>query len=166
MSRIFLIAMLLFCALQSCNSNQKSIDKIISKYDSSDFSCLKNTYIETRSVNKDDIVLLVSKYNLHCNPYIVWVNSKTKKITRIDDNLPNRDCAGYFTNTEIKFYIDFFLKLNFMVLGVDNEDNVYINPNYYDVPYLVRKSKKTNAKDLKDYKLYKGDWYIKKGYKR
>jgi hypothetical protein len=162
-NKFFIIIVILFCFSISCKSDKKSMDKIISNYYTTNFSNLKNIFIENRGMNNEDIILIVSKYNQHnCNPYIIWVNSKTKEISKIDDKLPVRDCGAYFTNVEIKTYVDYFLKQNFMVLGVDNEDNVYINPYYYDVPILLRKSKKSNPKDLKDFKLYKGDWYIKK----
>lgn len=136
---------------------------VISKYDKEDFSCLKNAFINVRGRRSNDtIVLLINKYRFKYSPYIVTANSNTKEILNIDSKLAERDNKNYFTLDEIKIFTNCFLKYDFEVLAVDNDGNVYINPNQQNTPILLRKVTGSIPIDFKDFKLYKENWYIRK----
>lgn len=161
----FILNLLIIFILQSCNINSQDIDYIIEKYNEEDFSCLKEAFVNVRGgINEDTIVILISKNNSKCSPYIVTVNYNTGKVLKVNDTLPKRDCNGYFTMSEIENFTKCFFKYKFQVLSVDSEGNVYINPNQQNLPTLLRKVENENVtpKDIKDFKMYKGNWYIRK----
>lgn len=162
-NKFLFILFILFIILQSCKGQNSEITDVISKYNKEDFSCLKNVFINVRGRSHNDtIVLLINKYRFKYSPYIVTVNLNTKEIVNIDSKLAERDCKNYFTLDEIKNFTKCFLKYNFEVLAVDNDENVYINPNQQNTPILLRKVKSSNPIDFKDFKSYKGNWYIRK----
>ncbi|WP_157504926.1 hypothetical protein [Flavobacterium tegetincola] len=157
------IILSLVLGIVSCKSNKEDMNNVIAIYNDEDFSCLKNTFISIRGgVNNDTIILLISKSDNGCSPYIVTVNNQTKEIAIIDGNLPKRDCNGYFTDEEIGNYVKCFFKYNFQVLSVDLEGNVFINPNQENPPSLLRVEKDKEPKDIKYFKLYKDNWYVRK----
>lgn len=143
--------------------NSQDVDSIIEKYNSEDFSCLKGAFVNIRGgINKDNVVILISKSNTKCSPYIVTVNHNTGKILKVDDTLPIRDCNGYFSASEIENFTKCFFKYNFQVLSVDLDGNVYINPSQQNQPILLRKNINVAPKDIKDFEVYKDNWYIRK----
>lgn len=163
MKNFALIHSLFILLLMSCNSNKEDFDTIINTYDKEDFSCLKNTFINSRgAIYDNNVVLLISKDSLKCSPYIVTINYKTKEVLKIDKKLALKDCYDYFSEKEIKTLVKCFFRYNFEVIEVDQYNNVYINPYHQDMPVLVRKDKMYDRNKLKHYKLYKGDWYVKK----
>jgi len=158
-----ILSILIICILQSCNKNSQDIDSIIEKYNDEDFSCLKGVFINRRGGKNDNLVfLIISRSNFKCSPYIIKANYDTGKVVNINDTLPNRDCNGYFTISQIESYVKCFFKYKFQVLSVDADGNVYINPNRQELPTLLRKEENVTPKDIKDYKLYRGKWYIRK----
>ncbi len=159
----FFLIILSIWVFQSCKVNNRDIDGIIEKYNQEDFSCLKGVFVNFRGgEHKGLVVLLISKTNYKCSPYIVTVNKNDGKVTKIDDTLPKRDCNGYFSVSEIETFVRCFLKYNFQVLSVDSDGNVYMNPSRQDLPIFLRKEQNKTPKDMKDFKAYKGNWYIRK----
>lgn len=161
-TKIFFSLFLLFL-LQSCNRTKLTTDDIIEKYNEEDFSCLSGVFANYRGGKYENLVsILISQDNVNCSPYIVKVNYDNGEIVTINDTLPKRDCDGYFTDNQIKNFTKCFLKYKFQVLAVDSDGNVYINPDQQGLPTLLRKENNSTPGDLKNFKLYKGKWYIRK----
>ena len=163
--RLYIRTILLLIILQSCNIDKFEPDAIISKYDKNDFSCLKNVYINFRGKAKhDEIILIVRRYEPYCPPYVVTINSKTTEIIKIESHLLKKGkINNYFSEKEIKNYIECFSKYDFTILGVDKNDNVYINPSsQQEEPLLLRKSINSVPKNLRLFKKYKGNWYVRR----
>lgn len=158
--KIFLILLLLSC------SSESSIDRIIEKYDSVDFSNLKNRFIYFRSNCGEPLcsIYFVSKFGGTCPPYVVEFSHWNNQIIFIKDHLMlNIDtCQNYLTKVEIENTVNNYVKYDLCVLGVDSLGNVYINPHNQARPTLLRKNPHSTPKDLNLYKLYKGNWYILK----
>lgn len=155
-------------ALLSCHEELSTaqIDAVIKKYDTEDFSALKNTYLGYRGKDETaNVMLMVAKFDLTCPAYIATIYPKTKELIKTDDHLikeADKKCSPYFKKEQIQDYSKAFLKYDLKVIGVDSEGNVYINPTEQEIPNLLRKAPGTNPKDLKDFKPYKGNWYLRK----
>ncbi|AWA30146.1 hypothetical protein HYN48_08665 [Flavobacterium magnum] len=154
--------------LWSCHKETDftQIDAAIKKYDTVDFSALKNTYVGYRGRDETaNLMLMVAKFDLSCPAYIATVYPKTKELTAVDEHLikeSDKDCQPYFTKQQIAQYSKAFLKYDAKVIGVDASGNVYINPAAQDAPNLLRKVDGSTPKDLADFKKYKGNWYLRK----
>jgi hypothetical protein len=155
-------------ALLSCHEelSTSQIDAIIKKYDTEDFSALKDTYIGYRGKDETaNVMLMVAQFDLACPAYIATIYPKTKELIKTDDHLikeSDKKCSSYFKKEQIAAYAKIFLKYDLKVIGVDAAGNVYINPTEQEAPNLLRKVSGTDPKDLKGFKLYKGNWYLRK----
>ncbi|AWI26043.1 hypothetical protein [Flavobacterium pallidum] len=155
-------------ALCSCHKELSTaqIDAVIKKYDTEDFSALKNSYVGYRGKDETaNVMLMVAEFDLNCPAYIATIYPKTKELVKTDDHLikeSDKNCASYFKKEQIADYTKAFLKYDLKVIGVDAAGNVYINPTEQDLPNLLRIVPGTTPKDLKDFKKYKGNWYLRK----
>lgn len=146
----------------SCSEDNENIDKIIEKYKSENFKELRGVFITYRGLDGDNVILTVNKFKSNCPPYIVTVNPITKKIIKIEDHLVSKKCDDYFNEKEIQNYTICFLKYNFIVLGVDYDNNVFINPNKQQPPSIIRVEDKYSVNEYKEFKVYKDNWLIAK----
>lgn len=144
----------------SCNG--QNLNKIINRLDKESFDKLEGVFISLRNKDRSSMTIMIDKYDIDCSPYVVTVNLSTKEVLSISDKLMDEECKGYLADTDIKILISEFLKHDVAVLGVDKDGNVYINPNKQEPPILLKKSDKSPPKDIDQFKLYKGNWYVKK----
>ncbi|WP_291285494.1 hypothetical protein [Flavobacterium sp.] len=161
MKKNIFICFVLFCFI-SCSKDKISIDKIIKEYNNEDFQQLKGVLISYRGINGDNVILTVNKFNGDCSPYMITINPQTKKIVEIRNHLVIKKCNDYFNHEEIQKYVSCFLNYNFIVLGVDYNGNVYINPDKQQPPNIVRINGKYEKDSYKKFKVYKGNWLILK----
>jgi len=152
-----------FGLAQSCKSQQ--IDDIIIKYNDADFSSLKNVSIYPRSIDKfkGTTIYLIDSYLLKCSPYVVEVENSYDSILSIDNGLVIKSCGkDYFSKSKIEEVLKQYKKLNLCLIQVDNEGNVYINPNRSELPIILKKSKNSTPSNINLFKQYEGDWYVRK----
>jgi hypothetical protein len=162
-NKFLLIVLILLNTLQSCNSQNSNYNDVLDRFNGEDFTCLKGVFVNIRgNIKNDTVVLMMSKYRFKYSPYIIRASYSNKEVLEIDSKLANRDSNNYFSEDEIKTFTKCFLKYKLEVLAVDNDGNVYINPYQQETPILLRKSIYSIPIDFNQYKLYKGNWYIKK----
>lgn len=157
--------MLFVFQLHSCKNETMEIDDVVNKYNEVDFSRLKNISIYYRSSGSqtNTSVYFVNLFNGKCSPYVVVYDYVEKTIVEIKNHLVISSCKEDYMNegyieSVVKQYVDYGVCL----LQVDEDGNVYINPNSQDGPILLRKSSESTPQDLERFMHYKGDWYIKR----
>lgn len=163
---IYLFILMLFVfQLHSCKNETKEIDDVVNKYSDVDFSRLKNISIYYRSSGSqtNTSVYFVNLFNGKCSPYVVVYDNVEKTIVEIKNHLVLASCKEeYLKKEDIESMVKQYVGYGICLLQVDEEGNVYINPNRQDVPILLRKSSESTPQDLKKFKHYKGEWYIKR----
>lgn len=157
----FLIVCVFF---QSCSCQNIDFNKIIDKYDSLDFSQLRNMSIY-RGISTQNMItrLCVNIYHGSCSPYLVKLNEKNGNIIEINNDLVLDYCGkDYLSREKIESVVKKYLELDLYLVQVDNDGNVYIKP-YQGRRRLVflRKLPDSTPKDLNLFKHYKGNWYIR-----
>ncbi|OYU81888.1 MAG: hypothetical protein CFE23_03165 [Flavobacterium sp. BFFFF1] len=161
---LFALPLLFSCAKEPLSND--AIDALIKKYDTEDFSSLKNVYVGYRGKDETaNVMLMVAEFDISCPPYIATVYPETKELIKTDDHLikdAEKECKLYFKKEQIARYSKAFLKYNFKVLGVDSDGNAYINPTEQELPNLLRKVPSAHPKDIDDFKHYRGNWYVRK----
>jgi hypothetical protein len=165
MRKMILVICILTTFMQSCNGQKMGIDDIIEKYDKEDFSILKNKsiYFRSKGNHKNTSIYFLNIYHDTCSPYAVEFNDESRTIVEIKNHLVLKSCGkDYLSEDEIRQAMKAYAKYQFCLLHVDEEGNVYINPDKQELPVFMRKSPNSPPKDLDKYKLYKGDWYIRK----
>lgn len=161
----FIILVSLVFQLQSCKNETKEIDDVVNKYSDVDFSRLKNISIYYRSSGSqtNTSVYFVNLFNGKCSPYVVVYNNVDKSVVEIKNHLVLASCKEeYLKKEDIESIVKQYVGYGICLLQVDEEGNVYINPNRQDVPILLRKSSESTPQDLEKFKHYKGEWYIKR----
>ena len=146
---------------QSCNA--QDIDSVIKKYDNTDFSSLKGFSIHFRSVGhqSNTSIYFVDSYNWECPPYAVELNDQNKTIVNINNEQVLKRCGqDYLSRERITEVLVEYAQYNLCLVQVDNDGNVYINPDRMERATLLRKSKGSTPKDLTLFKHYKGNWYV------
>lgn len=141
------------------------IDDVINKYSDVDFSRLKNISIYYRSSGSqiNTSVYFVNLFNGKCSPYVVVYDNVEKTIIEIKKHLVLSSCKEDYMDEEyIKSVVKQYVDYGICLLQVDEDGNVYINPNSQDVPILLRKYSESTPQNLEKFKHYKGEWYIKR----
>ncbi len=159
------IWLLLISLLQSCKEQSTDIEQIIIRYSKEDFSLLKNksVYFRSKGNKQNSSIYFVNIYKGKCSPYIVEYDEKTNKIIEIKNHLVISSCQkDYLSNDEIEKAVINYKKYKFYLIQVDEEGNVYINPNTQDLPTILRKAPESSPADIDNYKVYKNNWYIRK----
>ncbi|MGB6084915.1 hypothetical protein [Moheibacter sp.] len=163
-----LVQILLFLSCsQGEKVNKNEIDSFIEKYNLTDFSEFKDSFVAIRQKNRNEVTYLVQKSEGNLPVYFVTYNLYKQDITEINrELLQEMDVADYYTDSQIKHLIDIFRKYDFALLHVDRNNNVFINPNKINSPpTLLRLNVKTNEEFIKKgyvYILYKENWYLRK----
>ncbi|MCX6180583.1 MAG: hypothetical protein NT150_01470 [Bacteroidetes bacterium] len=151
-------------ALHSCVTKNMDVENFIEKYDQVNFDVFANKSIYYRSAgaSSNSSIYFVNMFKGNCSPYVVEVDNDTKKIIDVRNELVLVKCAEYFTNKEIEVIMSKFLELKLCFIQVDIDGNVYINPSEQESPVFLKKSKKVMPKDISQFALYKGNWYVRK----
>lgn len=163
MIRVIVPLLVLTILQQSCNG--QTIDSVIKKYDNVDFSSLKGFLIYFRSdgYQSNTSIYYVNIYGGKCSPYVAEFNDRNKTIVNINNDLVVKSCGQDYLNTEkITEVLVGYAQYNLCLVQVDNDGNVYINPDRMERATILRKSKGSTPKDLALFKHYKGNWYIRK----
>ncbi|TWI89060.1 hypothetical protein LX66_3153 [Chitinophaga japonensis] len=151
--------------LQSSCTRYRDIDQIISQYDSTDFSSLRDRTVlfRSRGLTRASSIYFVGTYETSCSPYIVEVNDSEGNITEIRNHLVIESCGkDYLSKKEIELVVKRYLMFNLCSIQVDAEGNVYINPYEQELPILLRRSSGAGPRDLSRFSWYKGNWYVRK----
>ena len=160
----FILLSLVFL-LQSCKKEILVIDDVVNKYNDVDFSRLKNIsiYYRSRGSQTNTSVYFVNLFRGDCSPYVVVYNNVDMSVVEIKNHLVLASCKEDYLNKEdIESIVKQYVGYGICLLQVDEEGNVYINPNRQDGPILLRKSSESTPQDLEKFKHYKGEWYIKR----
>jgi hypothetical protein len=158
-----IIPLAIFVLLGSCKSQGKRIDDLIDRLDTADFSKLKTLtiYLRSSGVERNTSVYFVYRSNNDCPPYAVDVDDN-KNIIQIRNDLVILRCAhDYLTHGEIEMVIKRYMEFKVNLLDVDSSGNVYINPGRSEKPTLLRRSPGSTPKDIAQFRLYKGNWYVR-----
>lgn len=164
-----IILLLIFSLILSCEFNKKvsveDMNTFISKYDTTSFSQFKGVFIHLRQTTPISDIYVLGKTNQDLAIYFITYNFILGKITKIDkSDFIKRKIPEYYSDSEIKRIIDDFRKYDFALLGVDNDENIFINPFEYNTPpFFLRVKNKTNQDTIRNgffYKHYKGNWYL------
>lgn len=155
---IFIIVLIL-----SCNKDNNS--EFTSTYNKTDFNYFKNKTIYFRSSDLNYDIYFLSKKEGNFTPYFINYNKITGNL-KIDRSLliKNKE-KDYFTDKEIKETFKKFINLNFYLLSVDKNENVYINPYETNAPasFLRINDKETiDPVIFKIFKKYNEKWYIRR----
>lgn len=151
--------------LQACNSQNMNIDAIIAKYNSTDFSELKDMsiYFRSKGHRRNSSIYFVNKFKGNCSPYIVEFNNTDNTIVEIKNHLVLTSCVeDYLSKEQIEIVVKKYVEYKLCLLQVDNDGNVYINPDKQELPILLRKSSNSTPQDLEKFKHYKESWYVRK----
>ena len=149
--------------LQSCNS--ENIDEVIKKLDNKNFSDLEgfSIYFRSKGNEKNTNIYFINTYSGNCSPYIVEVNKFKINDLKIKNELVLKSCnKDYLEKKTIKTAIEKYLELNICLIQVDSFGNVFINPFRQELPTLLKISSNTPPKNINQFELYKGSWYIRK----
>lgn len=160
-----IIILVLTMFLLSCKGQKMDIDSIIKKYDTEDFRLLKNKSIYFRSTGnqRNSSIYFVNIYKGECSPYAVEFDDNIKAIIEIKNHLVLSSCKkDYLSKEEIEQALKKYKEYNLCLIQVDTDGNVYINPDKQELPTLLRKSPNSIPKDVDKFKLYKGNWYVRK----
>ena len=161
----FIILVSLVFQLQSCKKEILEIDDVVNKYNDVDFSRLKNIsiYYRSRGSQTNTSVYFINLFKGNCSPYVVVYNNVDNSVVEIKNHLVLASCKEeYLKKDDIESIVKQYVGYGICLLQVDEEGNVYINPNRQDVPILLRKSSESTPQDLEKFKHYKGEWYIKR----
>lgn len=161
---IFFLSFVVFYSCQ--NSRTQDIDFVISKYDDTDFSVFKGSFIAIRQKNSSETTYMLGDSDGNKPLYFIEYDEITDKIILINNLiLKKTKIPDYFSNKEIEKLITNFRKYDFALLSVDEDHNVFINPFDINSPALLIKFYKLPNKErvIKGYpyKQYKGNWYLK-----
>lgn len=161
---IFFLSFVVFYSCQ--NSKKQDIDSVISKYNNFDFSDFKGSFIAIRQKNSSETTYMLGDSEGNKPLYFIEYDEISGKIILINNSiLKKTKVPDYFSNEEIKKLITLFRKYDFVLLSVDGDDNVFINPFEINSPaLLIRFHKLPNTERVKKgypYKQYKGNWYLK-----
>lgn len=162
-TKVILPLLVLTILQPSCNV--QDTDSIIKKYDSTDFSGLKGFSIYFRSAghHNNTSIYFVDSYDWECPPYAVEFNDQNQTIVNINNDLVLKKCSqDYLSREKIRQVLMEYAQYNLHLLQVDNDGNVYINPDRMERATLLRKTANSTPKDLALFKHYKGNWYIRK----
>jgi len=161
--RVIFPLLVLTITQQSCNG--QGIDSIIKKYDNTDFSDLKgfSVYFRGPGHQNNASIYFMNSYGGKCSPYIVELNNRDKTIVNINNDLVLKSCSqDYLSREKITQVLIGYVQYDLCLVQVDNEGNVYINPDKPGRATLLRKSKSSTPKDLTSFEHYKGNWYMRK----
>ncbi len=159
----WIIVIIIMSLLQSCNS-QKT-DKVIDRLDDVDFSELKGLFIHFRSKghSRNSNIYFITTNKTNCSPYAVEVDKSKIDELKIKNDLVLKTCDKEYLDKEtIKIAIEKYLELNICLIQVDSFGNVFINPSKQEFPTLLKMSSSTPPKNINQFELYKGSWYIRK----
>lgn len=155
--------------IMSCQNEIKNddIDTVINKYDKTDFSLFKNTFIGIRERNGNEIVYIIEKAEGNLPVYFVKYSISKGSIIDINKTaLEEKNIEDYFTSKEIYSIIQNFRELDLSLLKVDKEGNVFMNPFKINEPaILLRLANPSANKEVRRgyvYNHYKNNWYIRK----
>ena len=160
MNKILLVLICVLTTIVACNYI-KVPDDVVNKYDGESFDELKGVFLAYRGSDRKESIVMIDKYEVDCFPYFVSVDRKTKDIIKISNERVLTDCEDYMSDSEIIKYVKQFVKYNVMVLGVDADGNVFMNPAQQERPNLIRINPEAPTNDTIGFKHFKGNWYYK-----
>lgn len=146
----------------SCNEERKYV-KVIDRLNNTDFSSIKNMAIHYRSKgkSKNSSIYAVNEYGSSCSPYFVEINNESNEIINVTRGSMTENCAE-FEEEKLRLSILEFLKYKVILVQVDNESNVYINPFAQEKANIIRKeSISDETLKVRGFKNLKNKWYIK-----
>ena len=166
MKPIYLLSLFL---IMSCQNEVKKndIDTVIKKYDKTNFSFFKNTFVGIRERNSNEIIYIVDKAEGSLPVYFVKYSIRKKSIIEINKRaLEEKNIRNYFTDKEIHNLIENFQKFDLSLLQVDKDGNIFMNPfEINEHAVLLRLANSSDKKEVQKgyvYEHYKGNWYIRK----
>jgi hypothetical protein len=165
MKNRILITFVLLIMLQSCKGQNKGIDSAMNKFSETDFSNFKtlSIYFRSKGNQTGSSIYFVNIYKGNCSPYVVEVDDNSHSIIEIKNHLVISSCGkDYLTKEKIEVAVKKYIELDIYLLQVDNDGNVYINPDKQGVATLLRKSPNSTPTDLQLFRHYQGNWYVKK----
>ena len=115
----------------------------------------------------NEVIYVVGKFEGNKPVYFVTYDLSKKALVQIDNTkLKEANVKEYFTGDEIGNYIEIIRKYGFYLLGVDENNNLYVNPFYKnEPPYFLRLNsiiKDTTVRKGYVYELYRDNWYLNK----
>jgi hypothetical protein len=167
MKKILLIFVVLVIGFVIYRMNKKpySIDYIIDKYDTTDFSYFKFKHIFIRTQDRSSRCYYLFNDTSNCGICRIYTNG----IGNIIDSVEYADslkCNYYYTDAEIKTMVDKYNAFGIGGLSVDSVGNVYLNPYTSDGElFLYKQNSKVNKFIPPHFKHVKGDWYISTSFK-
>lgn len=167
-TKVLKIFLFLSCVvLYSCqNSKKQDIDSVVAKYNKSDFSVFKKSLVAIRQKNSSETIYMVGDSEGNKPLYFVDYDEIKDKIITINKSMLEKSkVSDYLSNEEIEKLITSFRKYDFVLLSVDEDNNVFINPFEINSPALLirfdKLPKKGRVKKGYLYKKYSGNWYVK-----
>jgi hypothetical protein len=160
--------LILFFTMTCQNESKRNdIDSIIKKYDKTDFSFFKNTFVGVREQSRNEITYIIEKSEGNLPVYFITYSTSKESVIDINKTaLKERNIGDYFTDEEISGLIENFRKLNLSLLQVDEQENVFINPFKINEPaILLRLANPSDKEEVRKgfvYRHYKDNWYIRK----
>jgi hypothetical protein len=164
-SLLIFVVLVIGFVIYRMNKKPYSIDYIIDKYDTTDFSYFKNTDIFIRGQGFTYRSYIVVNDTSTCGIFWIFTNSDGSRI----DSVRHKDsllCNFYYTNEEVKTMVDKYNSFGIGALSVDSVGNVYLNPYTSDGDlFLYKQNSKVNKFIPPRFKHVKGDWYISTSFK-
>ena len=156
-----------FCQDRNKAISKNVIDTFIKKHQAESFLEFKNTIIFIRQETLLSTLYVIHRYEGNSPVYFVTYNKIKNEITEIDDSLLKKlKVPDYFTAREITSLIKRFRSYEICMVGVDMQENVFINPFYPNNPAVfLRMSKHSQLNISKiqgNYVHYKDRWYVDK----
>ncbi|MFY7936925.1 MAG: hypothetical protein ACOVOQ_06095 [Flavobacterium sp.] len=166
MKLLYLLSLLIITSCQK-KLKQNDFEIVINKYDKTDFSFFKNTFIAIRERSRSEIIFIIGKSEDNLPVYFVNYSINKDRIIEINKRaLKEKNIEDYFSDNEINKLIVNFKKLDLSLLKVDKDGNVFINPFDINEPaVMLRLENLSNKKEIRKgfvYSQYKNNWYIKK----
>jgi len=152
--------------LLSCGntSTMEDIDTVIKNYDNVDFNVFEGKTIYCRGAGKPINSSAYLLYNMNCFPYVVVSGNRTNDIIYVKKHLISPHCKDTLSDAKIHKIMNEYFKYNLYTIRADTNGNIYINPYEHTIPFILKKASHLISPDLHEYRLYRGDWYIKKEY--
>lgn len=164
---LLMLSIMFFTFCQDSNKaiSRKVIDDFIKNHQSESFLEFKNKVIFIRQETLLSTIYILHKYEGNKPVYFVTYSKLKNEVTEIDNSMLKKEkVPDYFTVREITSLVKRFRAYKFCMVGVDLQENVFINPFYPNNPAVfLRKSNHSQLNISKmqgNYVHYNAYWYI------
>jgi hypothetical protein len=151
----FIVILIMLIILQSCKNQEKINNNVIERIDKTDLSILRgiSIYFRSKGDNYNTNIYFVSTFQINCSPYIIECDPLAPQKSIINKDLVLESCGqDYLDDQTIIKALAKYIELNVVLIYIDEDGNVYINPSEQERPTLLKKVKNSTPRDFNQFK--------------